>query len=86
MPFQLFQLNGTIKLRSYKERKISMARVCDICDKRRQVGNSVSHANNRTKRVFQPNLQTVRALVGKSVKRLRVCTSCIKSGKVVKAG
>ncbi|HIE65092.1 MAG: 50S ribosomal protein L28 [Nitrospira sp.] len=62
-----------------------MARVCDICEKRRQVGNSVSHANNRTKRVFQPNLQTVRALVGKSVKRLRVCTSCIKSGKVVKA-
>ncbi|MFQ5949695.1 MAG: 50S ribosomal protein L28, partial [Nitrospiria bacterium] len=49
-------------------------------------GNSVSHAHNKTKRLFQPNLQSIRVLVGKSVKRLRVCTACIKSGKVVKVG
>ena len=47
-----------------------MAFVCEICGKKRQVGNNVSHANNRTKRVFRPNLQTVRALV--SGKRLAV--------------
>ncbi|MFQ5779704.1 MAG: 50S ribosomal protein L28 [Nitrospiria bacterium] len=63
-----------------------MAKVCGICGKRRQIGNSVSHAHNKTKRLFQPNLQSIRVLVGKSVKRLRVCTACIKSGKVVKVG
>lgn len=62
-----------------------MARVCDICEKRRMTGNRVSHANNRTKRVFHPNLQNVRALIGKTIKRLRVCTRCIRSGKVVKS-
>ncbi|MFQ5597683.1 MAG: 50S ribosomal protein L28 [Nitrospiria bacterium] len=61
-----------------------MAKICDICGKRRLVGNRVSHANNRSKRVFKPNLQNVRALVGKTIKRLRVCTRCIRSGKVVK--
>jgi large subunit ribosomal protein L28 len=63
-----------------------MAKICGICGKRRQVGNLVSHANNKTKRVFQPNLQKVRALVEKVVKQIRVCTACIKSGKVIKAG
>ena len=48
------------------------------------VGNHVSHANNRTKRVFKPNLRRVRALVNGSPKRMRVCTKCIKSGRVTK--
>ncbi len=61
-----------------------MARVCDLCEKRRQTGNRVSHAHNKTKRVFHPNLQRVRALIGKTVKKIRVCTRCIRSGKVVK--
>ena len=63
-----------------------MARTCDICDKRRGVGNNVSHANNKTKRVWQPNLQTVHALVGATRKTLKVCTRCIRSGKVIKGG
>ncbi|HLG21560.1 MAG TPA: 50S ribosomal protein L28 [Candidatus Manganitrophaceae bacterium] len=63
-----------------------MAKICEICGKRRQVGNSVSHANNKTKRVFQPNLQNIRALIGKTIRRIRVCAACIKTGKVVKAG
>jgi large subunit ribosomal protein L28 len=48
------------------------------------VGNTVSHANNRTKRVFRPNLQTVRALINGATRRIRVCTNCIKSGMVTK--
>ncbi|MFQ5588315.1 MAG: 50S ribosomal protein L28 [Nitrospiria bacterium] len=63
-----------------------MARICDLCGKRRQVGNNVSHAHNKTKRVFHPNLQHVRAVIGKTIKKIRVCTRCIRSGKVVKAG
>ena len=62
-----------------------MARVCQICGKRRGVGNNVSHANNRSKRTWQPNLQKVRAVVNNAVKTLRVCTRCIRSGKVIKA-
>ena len=62
-----------------------MARTCDICAKRRGIGNNVSHANNKTKRTWQPNLQTVHAKVGSSTKTMSVCTRCIRSGKVTKA-
>jgi len=48
-------------------------------------GNNVSHAHNLTKRVWNPNLQRVRALVDGRVRNLDVCTRCIRSGKVTKA-
>lgn len=58
---------------------------CELCDKQRSVGNNVSHANNKSKRVFRPNLQKVRVqLDDGSVTRLTVCTRCIKSGFVTK--
>ena len=62
-----------------------MARSCDICGKGPTTGNNVSHANNKTRRRWYPNLQPVRALVDGDVRRLRVCTSCIRAGKVTKA-
>lgn len=62
-----------------------MARRCEICGKRAQVGNNVSHANNRTKRTFNPNLQSVYAVIDGEKKRIKACTSCIKAGKVIKA-
>jgi len=62
-----------------------MARVCDICGKGPTFGHNVSHANNKTNRRWYPNLQRVRALVNGEVKRIRACTQCIRSGKVVKA-
>ncbi len=62
-----------------------MARRCDICGKGPIVGNNFSHAHNLSKRRWLPNLQKVRAKVDGKVKRLRVCTSCIRSGKVQKA-
>lgn len=61
-----------------------MSRICDICGKKPQVGNHVSHAHNQTKRRFNPNLQRVRTLHNGRVKRMVVCTNCIKSGRVVK--
>lgn len=62
-----------------------MSKVCDICGKRPHTGNNVSHANNKTKRRFLPNLQQVRAQMpnGESC-RLRVCTRCIRSDAVTK--
>jgi large subunit ribosomal protein L28 len=61
-----------------------MARRCDICGKGPLSGNRVSHAHNVTHRRFNPNLRRVRALLNGARKTLRVCTRCIRSGKVVK--
>ena len=61
-----------------------MAKVCEICGKKPITGNSVSHAHNLTRRRWNPNLQRVRAIVKGSPKRISVCTSCLKAGKVVK--
>ena len=62
-----------------------MAKQCEICGKTPVVGRQVSHAHNVTPRRFEPNLQRVRALINGGVRRLRVCTRCLRSGKVVKA-
>lgn len=62
-----------------------MARKCDICGKGPQAGNNISHAHNVTRRRWNVNLQRIRVLVGRTVKRLRVCTSCIRNGRVQKA-
>ncbi len=62
-----------------------MARVCDICGKGPTFGHNVSHANNRTNRRWNPNLQRFRALIDGKPRRIRVCTQCIKSNRVQKA-
>ncbi|CAI4032438.1 50S ribosomal protein L28 [Nitrospira tepida] len=59
---------------------------CDVCGKGHRTGNNVSHANNKTRRVFNPNLQRVHAIVNGSRTHLRVCTRCLRSGVVKKAG
>ena len=68
-----------------KKGSFFMSRICEFCGKTPQVGNNVSHANNKTKRLWYPNLQPVRH-VGKDglVRRIRVCTRCIRTGLVLK--
>jgi large subunit ribosomal protein L28 len=66
-------------------RSSAMAKRCEICGKGPVVGRNISHAHNVTPRRFEPNLQRVRALVNGGIQRLRVCTRCLRSGKVVKA-
>jgi len=74
-----------------------MANVCEICGKRPSVGNRVSRRGRAkrlggvgikqtgiTKRKFRPNVRRVWAVVGGAPRRIRVCTNCIKSGKVQK--
>ena len=62
-----------------------MPKQCDICGKKPQVGHLVSHSNIKTKRRFNPNLQSVRHQTpAGEVKTLRVCTRCLRSGAVVK--
>jgi len=63
-----------------------MSKECAICGKKPMVGNNVSHAHNLNKRRFNPNLQRVRAVIKEGcVRKIDVCTSCIKAGKVTKA-
>lgn len=61
-----------------------MAKRCEICGKGTTYGRSVSHAHNVTSRRFEANLQRVRAFVDGAVKRITVCTRCLRSGKVQK--
>jgi len=63
-----------------------MARVCYTCGKTPGTGNSVSHANNKSKRRWLPNLQTVRIVDEHgNRRRVRVCARCISAGKITKA-
>lgn len=63
-----------------------MAMKCDVCGKGPQFGNNVSHANNKTRRRFNPNLQSIRVKLPNGANgRKKVCTKCIKAGKVTKA-
>ncbi|MBI1351682.1 MAG: 50S ribosomal protein L28 [Actinomycetales bacterium] len=62
-----------------------MAATCDVCGKSPSFGNTISHSHRRTSRRWNPNIQKVRTVVEGTPKRLNVCTSCIKAGKVVRA-
>ena len=68
--------------------ELSVAATCDVCGKGPGFGMSVSHSHRRTRRRFNPNIQTVRAMVGvagRTPRKLAVCTSCLKAGKVARA-
>ena len=62
-----------------------MAKRCEVCGKGPMSGNNVSHAHNTTRRRFLPNLKSVRAIISGQAKKVRVCTSCLRSGKIEKA-
>ena len=62
-----------------------MSQQCEVCDKKPQFGNNVSNANNKTRRVWKPNLKKLRVTMKGSIKTVKVCTRCLKSGKVTKA-
>ena len=62
-----------------------MSQVCAVCGKRPRVGNSRSHANNATKRLWRPNVQRVKSIAAGTVRRINACTRCIRSGFVQKA-
>jgi large subunit ribosomal protein L28 len=62
-----------------------MSRICDICGKKPGTGNNVSHAHNKTKRRWLPNLQSIKIISNGIKKKAKVCTSCISANKIKKA-
>jgi large subunit ribosomal protein L28 len=73
--------------RSHRPRieEATVASVCDVCGKGPGFGMSVSHSHRRTHRRWNPNVQRVRAIVAPGTRRrITVCTSCLKAGKVVR--
>jgi large subunit ribosomal protein L28 len=58
---------------------------CYVCKKGVAFGNNVSHANNRTRRVWKPNLQVARILVDGKITKIKVCTRCLAAGKIQRA-
>lgn len=62
-----------------------MARTCEICGKGKVFGNKVSHALNHSRRTWAPNLRSVKANLNGRVKRIKVCSRCLRSGKVTRA-
>ena len=58
---------------------------CYTCGKGVAFGNNVSHANNKTRRVWKPNLQVVRVVVDDKIRKVKVCTKCLSAGKVKRA-
>jgi large subunit ribosomal protein L28 len=62
-----------------------MAMKCAVCGKAPHFGNVISHANNTRRRRWNPNLRSIRAVIDGVQKRARVCTACIRAGRVKKA-
>lgn len=61
-----------------------MARRCEICGKGTVAGNNISHAHNKTKRVWKPNIIRMQTIVNGGRRTIKICARCLKSGKVVK--
>jgi large subunit ribosomal protein L28 len=58
---------------------------CYVCDKGVAYGNNVSHANNRTRRTWKPNLQVARIVIDGKITKVKVCTRCLHAGKIQRA-
>jgi large subunit ribosomal protein L28 len=63
----------------------TMAMECELCGKKPRFGNTISHAHNVTRRRWNPNLRLVKTVIKGVHKHIRVCTACIRSGRVKKA-
>ena len=62
-----------------------MGSYCQVCGKGTMNGNLISHSDRKTHTTWAPNVQSVRVVVNGAVKRMNVCTSCLRSGKVQRA-
>ncbi len=56
-----------------------MSKTCEICGKHPQSGNTVSHAHNVSKRIFYPNLRTIKQTIDGTSKKIKICMKCLKA-------
>jgi large subunit ribosomal protein L28 len=75
----------TLPKRIFLLEQLSMALACEICGKKPSFGNVISHAHNVRRRRWNPNLRRVKTVIKGTSKHIRVCTACIRAGKVKKA-
>ncbi|GMO56613.1 MAG: 50S ribosomal protein L28 [Termitinemataceae bacterium] len=61
-----------------------MSRTCDICGKGTATGNKVSHAMNKTRRTWKPNLKKIKTEIGGTTATIKICTRCLKSDYVTR--
>lgn len=80
-----FEQKITIGIFTYYRGVLKMAKVCSVCGKHPVAGRNVSHSHRVTNRVFRPNIQKVNAVVDGSVKKVNICTKCMKAGKITRA-
>ena len=59
--------------------------ICYACGKGVAFGNNVSHANNKTRRTWRPNLQVARIELDGKIQKIKVCTRCLNAGKITRA-
>ena len=59
-----------------------MSRKCEVCGKKPQFGNRISHSHNTTRRRFNPNVRKMRVLVNGAKRKVNICTDCLSAGKV----
>lgn len=87
LAIQVFSRNtkGNEAGQTINSKEANMSRTCDICGKGPMVGHNVSHAHNKTKRRYLPNLQNVKIRESGNVKKATVCTRCIRTGNFEKA-
>ena len=62
-----------------------MARKCAICGRGARTGSNISHAHNVTRRRFKVNLQRISARIDGRIKKILICTRCLRAGKVVRS-
>ena len=62
-----------------------MGKYCEICAKGKMSGHNVSHSNRKSNRIWVPNVQSVRVVIGGTPMRINVCTRCLRSGYVQRA-
>lgn len=63
-----------------------MSKICELCGKKPHAGNQISHSAKKSTRWWYPNIQKIRVkLPDGRVKKMKVCTRCLKSGKIQKA-
>jgi large subunit ribosomal protein L28 len=74
-----------VEIRAVFSVEKEMSRICDICGKKPVYGNNVSHAHNKTRRRWNPNLQKIRIVEGSAARSVKVCTQCLRKSNLQKA-